>query len=62
MKLVTEYLERAVLFERMATETGDPNLRAALEKQALAYHQLAAKRAEELGISVPQRPQDSNPN
>ncbi len=49
MKLVTEYLENAVHFECLAAETKGQNLKAELEKQAIAYYQLAAKRAEEIG-------------
>jgi hypothetical protein len=56
MKLITEYLEDAVRFERMAAEEKDPHLKADLEKQAVAYHKLAAKRAEQLGVPLPKRP------
>jgi len=57
VKLVTEYLQQAMEFERMAAETADPKLKNDLEKQAAAYHRLAAKRATEVGLPVPQRPQ-----
>jgi hypothetical protein len=60
VKLVTEYLEHAVHFEQLAAEAKDPKLKADLEKQAVAYHQLAAKRAIELGIPLPHRPKTSN--
>jgi hypothetical protein len=56
VKLVTEYLEQAVEFERMASEANDPTLKANLKQQAVAYHKLAAKRAAELGVPLPQRP------
>ena len=56
MKLVTEYLEQAVQFERLAASEKDPKLKAELEKQADAYHKLAAKRAEQLGVPIPKRP------
>lgn len=59
MKLVTEYLQQAMEFERMAAEAVDPRLQADLKKQAAAYHGLAAKRATELGAPVPQRPEKS---
>ncbi len=59
MKLVTEYLQQAMEFERMAAEAADPQLRADLQKQAEAYHKLAARRAAELGEPVPRRPQRS---
>jgi len=60
MKLVTEYLQQAMEFERMAAEAADPQLAADLKKQAAAYHRLAAKRATELGEPVPQRREPSN--
>jgi hypothetical protein len=44
MKLVAEYLERSVQFERMAAEADDPDLKQLLE-QATAYRKLAEKRA-----------------
>ena len=53
MKLIAEYLERAHQFERMASQETDPRLKAEFEKQALAYHKLAAKRAEESGLPLP---------
>jgi hypothetical protein len=51
MKLVAEYLERVVHFERMAAEADDPNLKQQLLEQAAAYRKLAEKRAELLGKS-----------
>jgi hypothetical protein len=56
MKLVTEYLERVVEFERMANEATDPKLRAGLNKQADAYFRLAVDRAKATGQPVPERP------
>ena len=50
MKLVAEYLERAVHFARMAAEESDPKLKASLEQQALAYRKLADKRAAEIKL------------
>jgi hypothetical protein len=50
MKMVAEYLERAVHFARMAAEEGDSKLRESLEKQALAYRKLADKRAAEVKL------------
>ena len=48
MKMLAEYLEKAISFERMASQEDDPKLRADLEKQALAYRQLATERAQQL--------------
>jgi hypothetical protein len=50
MKLVTEYLEQAVQFDRMAAEADDPKLKGSLQKQAIAYRKLAEKRATELKL------------
>ena len=44
MKMVAEYLEKALDFEQLAAEN-DPKLKADLTKQAEAYRKLAAKRA-----------------
>jgi len=56
MKLLTEYLEHAVTFERMASEATDPKLKESLEQQALAYRKMAAKRAKMLGLPEPSPP------
>ena len=50
MKLIAEYLEHAVQFERMAAEATDPKLKESCEKQAIAYRKLAEKRARELNL------------
>jgi hypothetical protein len=60
MKLVTEYLEQAVHFERMAEQEPDEELKAKLLEQANAYFKLAEKQARELGLSPPQRPTKSS--
>jgi hypothetical protein len=56
MKLITEYLEDAARFERMAAEERDPKVKAMLVAQATAYYKLAVKRAEEQGVRLPKRP------
>jgi hypothetical protein len=43
MKMVAEYLEKALSFEQMAAAESDPKLKADLEAQA--YRKLAADRA-----------------
>jgi hypothetical protein len=53
MKMIAEYLENALHFERMAAEATDPALKEALRKQSVAYRKLAAERAERLGMSGP---------
>jgi hypothetical protein len=56
MKLVAEYLDRALQFERMADTAQDPKLRDQLMQQAAAYRKLATKRALQLGLPVPDDP------
>jgi hypothetical protein len=56
MKMIAEYLEHALKFERMAAEATDPALKESLAKQAVAYRQLAAERATRLGLSQPPNP------
>jgi hypothetical protein len=50
VKLVAEYLEQVIHFERMAAEATDPNLKESLKHQANAYRKLAEKRAAELKL------------
>jgi hypothetical protein len=57
MRLLTEYLERAVHFEDLAAAETDPKLKQQLEDQAQAYRQLAAKRSHELGLPPPSPPE-----
>ena len=45
VKLVTENLEEAAKFDRMAEEASTPGLKQALQDQAAAYRKLAARRA-----------------
>ena len=56
MQLVTDYLERAIHFERMAAKETDPKFKALLQKSAEDYFKLAEKRAKELGQPIPKRP------
>jgi hypothetical protein len=56
MKLLTEYLEHAITFERMASEASDPNLKESMRDQARAYRRMAAKRAKMLGLPEPSPP------
>jgi hypothetical protein len=57
MKMVAEYVEHALNFERMAAHEKEPELKAAFENQAVAYRQLAKERAESLGLEPPETPQ-----
>jgi hypothetical protein len=56
MKLLTEYLEHAISFERMAAEEANPEIRAQFEKQATAYRKLAASLAVKYGLPAPSPP------
>ena len=53
MELLAEYLERALLFERLADLEHYPNRKAVLQKQAAAYRKLAVDRSKKLGIEPP---------
>jgi hypothetical protein len=60
MKLLTEYLDRAVQLEKLAADESNPEFKAKLLGQADAYRRLAAKRAKELGLPPPSPPKDLN--
>jgi hypothetical protein len=53
MKMIAEYLEHALNFERMAAEETNPEVKTAFEKQAAAYRKLAADRTKKLGLDDP---------
>ena len=57
MKMLNEYLEHALQFERLAKEERDPTLRAQFQMQASNYRKLAAERAEKYGLPLPSTPQ-----
>ena len=44
MKMVAEYQEHALNFERMAADEQNPELKADFERQAANYRKLAAER------------------
>jgi len=56
MKLLTEYLERAVGLERLTANEPQSESKKSLLRQAEAYRKLAAKRAEDYGLPHPARP------
>jgi hypothetical protein len=58
MKMLAEYLERAINFELMAAEEKDDRLKASLLAQAAAYRRLAAKQAVRLKLAP--SPQSAN--
>jgi hypothetical protein len=56
MKLLTEYLEHALQFERLAAQEGNSELKAMFESQAAAYRKLVAERAQRYGLPPPSQP------
>ena len=56
MKMLAEYLENAIKFEKMAAEEKDAKLKEHFEKQAVAYRKLAEKRAKDYGLKSPPQP------
>ena len=53
MKMIAEYLEHALQFEKMARDETDAGLKEQLVKQAQAYRKLATERAQRLGLPTP---------
>jgi hypothetical protein len=51
VKLLTEYLEHALSFERLAAEENNTEIKAQFETQAAAYRKLAADRAAKIRTS-----------
>jgi len=60
MKLLTEYLERAVSLERLAANEQESRFKRELLHQAEAYRKLAAKRAADYGLPPPSPPEILN--
>jgi hypothetical protein len=61
MKMIAEYLEHALQFERLAADESDLQLKASLERQAVAYRRLAAERAARLKTSLPIKSDATSP-
>lgn len=55
--LLTQYIEHALSFERLADGEANPKLKTAFETQAHAYRMLAARLANKLGFPPPSRPE-----
>jgi hypothetical protein len=53
MKMVAEYLDKAITFERLADLEKDAKAKAELVAQAKAYRKLATERAIRLGLKQP---------
>jgi hypothetical protein len=59
MKMLVEYLERAVALEKLSATEPNDAFKAELLRQAAAYRELAAKRADEYGLPPPSPPEIS---
>ena len=57
LDLLTQYIDHALTFERMADAEPNQGLKADFERQASAYRRLAAKRARRLGLPLPSEPE-----
>jgi hypothetical protein len=57
MKLLTEYLDRAIALERLAASEEDSEFKTQLLNQATAYRKLAANRAAQYGMPAPSPPE-----
>ena len=62
MKLLTEYLERALQLESLAEGEADSTFRMELLKQAHAYRKLASRRAQQYGLPQPSAPPSAKTN
>jgi hypothetical protein len=51
---ITDYLERAVVFDRLAAEESNPMLKAKFESEASGYRKAASRRAADLGVELPE--------
>ena len=57
MKMLNEYLERAIEFENLAATEPNEEFRVKLQTQAQAYRKLAVKLAEKYGLPRPSPPE-----
>lgn len=53
MKMIAEYLDKAIHFEQMAAQEENIRFKAELKAQAQAYRKLAKERAEREGLPLP---------
>jgi hypothetical protein len=60
VKLLTEYLDRAISLERLAASEQDSEFKTQLLNQAAAYRKLAARRAGKYGLPPPSPPASSS--
>lgn len=62
MKMINEYINHALVFERLAEAEANPDLKAQFLEQAAAYRKLAAERAHQYGLPAPSTPDYLNEN
>jgi hypothetical protein len=60
MKLLLEYIEHALQFERLAAEEPDPETKPEYARLAKDYRRLAAERCERYGLPPPSPPAPSS--
>jgi len=60
VKMIAEYLEHALQFERMASEATDPALKESMLKQSAAYRKLAEDRAKRMSLPPVPQPQKTS--
>jgi hypothetical protein len=53
MKMIAEYLDHALNFERLAANETNPAIKVVFEKQAAAYRKLIAERSQRFGLDDP---------
>ena len=53
MNRIVDYLERAVVFDRLAAGEENPEFKSMFEKQSGAYRRIAARFAKQLGVELP---------
>ena len=56
MKMIVEYIEHALTFERLAAEEDNEELRTEMKSLAQAYRKLVAERAKQFGLPPPSAP------
>lgn len=56
MKMIVEYIEHALTFERLAAEEDNQERKTELKSLAQAYRKLVAERAKQFGLPPPSAP------
>ncbi|WP_198164244.1 hypothetical protein [Bradyrhizobium jicamae] len=56
MKMIVEYIEHALTFERLAAEEENEGLKIELASLGRAYRKLVEERAKQFGLPPPSKP------